>query len=307
MMFEDPVDFIMRPTRTAIPSYTPNPTSFPTVIPDPPIFEHIGKAGTRASWVVFVLMVIAAIAFTVLARTVPASKRVYHSLTTLIVVISALTYFAQATGQGHASHHKRLTEHHGDKLPDTHRHLVRQVYYTRFIDWALTTPLLLINLSLLAGLPGSTIFSALSANVIFVLSGLFAAFSHRKIQVWGWFTISILAFLWIAYTLIVPGRTAAKAKGANVSRFYNLVGLAAIVVGAVYPIIWGIVDGSRILSVNGEIIAYAVLDVLSKGVFGGLLLTTYKRVPEIGAELNGFWASGTNAEGRIRIGDDDGA
>ena len=39
--------------------------------------------------------------------------------------------------------------------------------------------------------------------------------------------------------------------------------------------VWGIADGARKLSVDGEIIAYAVLDVLAKPVFGFWLLFTH--------------------------------
>lgn len=39
--------------------------------------------------------------------------------------------------------------------------------------------------------------------------------------------------------------------------------------------IWGFADGARVASVNAEIIAYAVLDVLAKAVFGFWLLFTH--------------------------------
>lgn len=39
--------------------------------------------------------------------------------------------------------------------------------------------------------------------------------------------------------------------------------------------IWGIADGSRHIDVDAEIVAYAVLDVLAKPVFGFWLLFTH--------------------------------
>jgi bacteriorhodopsin len=38
--------------------------------------------------------------------------------------------------------------------------------------------------------------------------------------------------------------------------------------------VWGVTDGARIADVDAEIIAYAVLDVLAKPVFGFWLLFT---------------------------------
>ena len=44
--------------------------------------------------------------------------------------------------------------------------------------------------------------------------------------------------------------------------------------------IWGIADGSRNINVDAEIIAYAVLDVLAKPVFGFWLLFTHDAMSE---------------------------
>ena len=69
--------------------------------------------------------------------------------------------------------------------------------------------------------------------------------------------------------------------------------------------IWGVANGSRLLSVDGEIIAYAVLDVLAKPVFGAWLLITQSQMPETNIDLGGFWTHGLSSEGRIRVGEDD--
>jgi hypothetical protein len=68
--------------------------------------------------------------------------------------------------------------------------------------------------------------------------------------------------------------------------------------------VWG-VSGARKIRVDPEIIAYAVLDVLTKPVLGFSLLLAQRRNPEIGTEVGGYWSQGLDAEGRIRIGDDE--
>lgn len=69
--------------------------------------------------------------------------------------------------------------------------------------------------------------------------------------------------------------------------------------------VWGFADGGRKVSVDGEILAYAVLDVLAKPVFGLWLLLSHRRVPETNVEIGGWWAYGLSTEGRIRIGDEE--
>jgi hypothetical protein len=46
----DIIDFSKKPTHT-VPK-PPSDTSFPTIIPDPPIFQHRGHAGAQAQWLV---------------------------------------------------------------------------------------------------------------------------------------------------------------------------------------------------------------------------------------------------------------
>lgn len=59
------------------------------------------------------------------------------------------------------------------------------------------------------------------------------------------------------------------------------------------------------MDVNEEIIAYAVLDILAKPIFGAWLLFTHQSMAETHVELGGFWANGVSGEGAIRVGDDD--
>lgn len=61
------------------------------------------------------------------------------------------------------------------------------------------------------------------------------------------------------------------------------------------------------MSVDKEIIAYAVLDILAKQVFGAWLLLAHTKMSESNIEVGGWWANGLNSEGGIRIEDDEGA
>lgn len=61
------------------------------------------------------------------------------------------------------------------------------------------------------------------------------------------------------------------------------------------------------MSVDSEIIAYAVLDILAKPIFGIWLLVTHARNAETNVDIGGFWSNGLSGEGSLRLGDDDGA
>jgi bacteriorhodopsin len=311
MMILDPAYAVMatstlkhlKPTK---PVKDPSDTAFPTVIPDPFIYQRAGKTGERTLWVVFVLMLLVSISFVVLSWTVPVTKRIYHHVTTTIVVIGTLSYFAMATHSGITWHHNVLREVH-DTVPDTFKHVLRQVYWVRYLDWVLTTPLLLLNLGILAGLDGASIFTAISGGVVMVLSALFSAFGRRSGTRWGWYAIAIIAYLTVLFQVFYNGTAFVKAKGAKVSRFYTSIASYTSLVFAAYIVIWAVADGRKILSVDDEIIAYAVLDILAKAGFGFWLLFTYRSLPESHVEIDGFWTHGFSSEGRIRIENGDGA
>jgi bacteriorhodopsin len=236
--------------------------------------------------------------------TITQSKRLIHSLTTLIVLISGLSYLVMATGSGFFWHHYRLREKH-DHVPDTFQTVHRQVYWVRYAEWLLTTPLIITDLVLLAGLNGSNLFSAIVADVVVIVAGFFAATAWSMKVKWGWFSISLIAYLWLVYTLAAGVKVARNTKGSTVAKFYTSIMGYSVLLWLAYPIVWAIAAGAKHLSVDGEIVTFAVLDVLTKGVFGAWLLLTYQRVTESQVLVGGFWAHGLDSEGHIRVGDEE--
>ncbi|KAK8214331.1 putative opsin protein [Phyllosticta capitalensis] len=277
----------------------------PTVKPDPTEYQLASDDGKRTLWVVFVIMVIASVVFSALSWSVPMSRRLYHVITTMITVIAAISYFGMATGHGVAYHHVQVRESHSH-VPDTYADVYREVYWARYVDWSLTTPLLLLDLCLLAGIDGGHTIIAIAADLIMILTGLFAAFGTEGTpQKWGWYAIACIAYLVLVWHLAVHGNRFASAKGSKVSKFFGAIATFTLILWTAYPIVWGVADGSRKASVDAEIIAYAILDVLAKPIFGLWLLLTHAKMPETNVEIGGYWAHGLGSEGTIRVGDDD--
>jgi len=298
----DPVD-ALRKSSLLVPTSTSSYVApIPTIVPTPEIFEEAGAVGQRTLWVVFVLMLIATIAFTALAYRVPVQKRLFHVLTTFIVAFATISYYAMATGDGVSlsSRRERVVHKH---VPDTFLDVNREVYWARYIDWSVTTPLLLLDLAFLAGLNGASILVAVVADVVMVLTGLFAGLGHSE-QKWGYYTISCIAYLTIVYQLAVHGRSSAMAKDSKTGKFFTLIAGFTLIIWTAYPVIWAVSDGAHHLSVDAEIIAYAVLDVLAKPCFGAWLLITHSSL-QSSVSLDGFWSQGLGGEGSIRVGEDE--
>ncbi|KAI1293965.1 hypothetical protein F5Y03DRAFT_373770 [Xylaria venustula] len=275
---------------------------FPTVTPDIPrvYHQHSTEVGHKTLWVVCVLMGISSLAFYAMAFRVPVQKRLLHILTAVITTTAFLSYYAMATGAGVSLHTTVIRE---TKLHVITEIVKRQVYWARYIDWTLTTPLLLVDLSLLAGLNGASILVLVISDIIMILTGLFAALSHNEAQGWGWYAFACLAYLNIIYQLGYKGRFVVANKDNKTKAFFGAISLFTLLLWTIYPIVWGVADGARIINVDGEIIAYAVLDILAKPVFGFWLLLTHDSMARTSPSIGGFWADGLSSEGTLRVGD----
>jgi bacteriorhodopsin len=228
-------------------------------------------------------------------------KRLFHVITALITTFATIAYYALASGDGRSYSVNHYTD--GNGIIQT---VLREVYWARYIDWVVTTPLLLLDLALLAGVSGANILVIVVADIIMVLTGLFAAYGNNEGQKWGYYTIGIIAYLFIIYHFVVAGRHNAAARDSQTARLFNSLALFTIILWTLYPIVWAVGDGSRKISVDGEIIAYAVLDLLAKSVFGFWLLISHDRIPSSNVILDGVWTHGFGKrEGAIRVGDDD--
>ncbi|CAF9937676.1 hypothetical protein IMSHALPRED_000503 [Imshaugia aleurites] len=276
----------------------------PTVVPgNTPIYQEAGDVGSRTLWVVFVIMLISSIAFYAMAFRVPVQKRLFHILTAFITTFATISYFAMAVHDG-VSQNEITIKQTQKHFPDTFQTVYREVYWARYVDWSVTTPLLLLDLCLLAGLGGANILVAVVADLIMILTGLFAAFTVEEGPKWGWYAMACIAYLVVVYQLAFNGRGVVQGKDKKTATFFSAIAGFTLVLWTIYPIIWGIADGSRNINVDSEIIAYAVLDVLAKPVFGFWLLFTHDSMSGT-ASLEGFWSKGMATDGAIRVGDDD--
>ncbi|KAF1817412.1 family A G protein-coupled receptor-like protein [Eremomyces bilateralis CBS 781.70] len=296
---------LLVPTNTGS-SVSKSATPLPTVIPDMPEYQTATRAGGIALWIGFAIMLISSAVFAGLSWKVPISKRVFHVVTTLVTIIATLSYFAMALGQGKTLHRTVVVHEHKHGIPPVYHTIYRELYYARYIDWFLTLPLLLLDLTLLAGVSGGHILMTVLASMIMALSGLFSALGAEGTgQKWGWYAVACIAYLVVIWHLAIHGRAAAYARNSKVGNFFVAIAGYTIIVWTAYPVVWGVANGSRHTSaVNGEIIAYVVLDILTKPVFGLWLLWTYTRVAETNVDIGGFWTNGLSGEGRIRLDDD---
>lgn len=217
-------------------------------------------------------MTVATITFVGLAYTRKRSDRVFHYITAGITMVAAIAYFSMASNLGFtpiAVEYKR-SDH---RVAGTYR----EIFYVRYIDWFITTPLLLLDLLLTAGMPTPTILWIIMVDEVMIVTGLVGALVTSSYK-WGYFTFGCAALLYIVYHLAWESRRNAARLGNDIGRVFLMCGSLTLVLWVVYPIAWGVCEGGNIIAPDSEAVFYGILDLLAKPVFGALLIFGHRNI-----------------------------
>jgi len=234
--------------------------------------NHITVRGSDWYWTVCSVMIVSTGAFVGLSFTKPRSERLFHYITAAITMIAAIAYFSMAANLGWTGIQVEFER----SDPKVHGN-IRQIFYVRYIDWVLTTPLLLLDLFLTCGLPTPTICYTILVNEIVIVTGLVGALVKSTYK-WGYFTFGSVAFLFVAWTIVFEGRSHARVLGADILKAYTIIGVWTVFIWFLYPISWGLSEGGNVIAPDSEAIFYGILDLMSKPVFGALLLWGHRNI-----------------------------
>ncbi|KAL5344654.1 hypothetical protein ACLOAV_010346 [Pseudogymnoascus australis] len=204
-------------------------------------------------------------------NTTRRGERVFHYLLTTAAFVGLIAYFTMASGLGSTPVQQYLNTgvENGSGMQ------TRQIFYARYIYWFISWPLLLIAVLLLSDLSWATILFSVAVLEIWVVSWLSGALVHSSYR-WGYFTFGLIAYLVLAFILLVWGVSSSLSLG--FSKSYVLLASLLVLVWMVYPISWGLSEGSNRLSVTGEMVFYGILDLISVPIYGTLLLVLSRRL-----------------------------
>lgn len=178
--------------------------------------------------------------------TAHESKRVFNYTLSMALLVGAVTYYAQAANLGWSA-------------VEQASQLSRQIFYARYINWAVSFPALVLSLGLLSGVSWTTITLNIFITWFWILSYLVAAYTTTSYK-WGFFGFGTFAYSILAMSTINEGRESAELVGVGgdyifLAGWVNLVWL-------LYPIAFGLSDGGDIINVTSGSIFFGVLDVL---------------------------------------------
>lgn len=117
------------------------------------------------------------------------------------------------------------------------------------------TPLLLLDITLLAGLPVGEIIIVIIADIMMVVTGLIAGLHPSLKYRWGFYGISCLAMLFVFYVLVTSARSYAFLRSPKVGNLFNQVSLALLVVWSLYPVVWAFSEGTgKVSKMRGRLL-----------------------------------------------------
>jgi len=197
-------------------------------------------------------------------------RQEFYIVTIFITAIAFVNYLAMALGFG-------LTELTvaGETL---------DIYWARYTDWLFTTPLLLVDLGLLARANRNQLTALVGLDVLMIGTGAVATLAAgaftvgpfddvgRRLVWWGVSTGLLLVLLYMLFgTLTQQANNLGSDVGAKFAQLRNLI----VVVWLVYPVWWLVgTEGLGVVSLNIETAGFMVLDLVAKVGFGFLLLSS---------------------------------
>lgn len=189
-------------------------------------------------------------------------QQLFYIVTTFITATAFASYFAMATGFG-------LTFVTVEGVGEL------DIYWARYADWLVTTPLLLVDLALLARADRNTLLTLVGVDVFMIVTGLVGALTTASpgIRI-AWWGISSGALVVLLYFLVGELSRQARERPREVGRLFTRLRNLTVGLWVLYPVVWLLGTESTLVLVPlyWETAAFMVLDLAAKVGFGFLLL-----------------------------------
>lgn len=183
--------------------------------------------------------------------TTPESDRVFHYLFTVTLLVGTVTYYAEAADLGWSTVKQANQLDNGSS---------RQMFYAKYINWAVAFPSVSLALGLLANISWTTIFTNIFISLLWVATYLAAAYTTTSYK-WGFFAFGTLCWIILAMSTLNESREAASRIG--IARDYMILSALANLSWVLYPVAFGLSDGGNVIGITNSFIFFGILDMLA--------------------------------------------
>ncbi|KAL4068738.1 hypothetical protein V8B97DRAFT_2008659 [Scleroderma yunnanense] len=235
--------------------------------------HHITTHASDWLWAVFAIMLLSLFTnffWTCLRRD---RNKAPYQIPIVVLAVSSIAYFSMASDLGFTV--------------VLNRHGTRQVWFVRYIQWFINAPLILLGLLIFTGMTISDILATLFFSWVVVVSGLVGALVQSSYK-WGYYAFGLAALFYIWFRLFGHSLRYPFRGGGRVRSGY--MGLAAYItfIWTLYPICWGLSEGSSTITPTSEMVFYGILDIIAAPIFLALYTSWVSTLPydELAAGLS---------------------
>ncbi|KAG4295329.1 hypothetical protein FPRO06_01913 [Fusarium proliferatum] len=218
------------------------------VNPPDSVVNGLSVNGSDWLWAATAIFCVSFLVLLSLCFVAHESKRIFHYLFTVTLLVGCVCYYAQAADLGWIPIHLHRNN-------DTSH----QLFYVKYVYWTVSFPSLALALGLLANVSWVTIVCNIACAWIWVLTYLFAALTPTSYK-WGFFAFGTLAYVILAMSTINESYEAANKM--DIGKHYRLLSVWLNILWLLYPIAFSISDGSHTIGTTGGLVFFGVLDVL---------------------------------------------
>ena len=236
------------------------------------------QIGSLSLWAGTALMTLGTLYFVWLGKDADESYREFFIITIFITAIAAANYLSMSLGFG-------VTEVTVAGNPFVEGTQTLDVFWARYSDWLFTTPLLLLDLALLARADFDTIATLVGLDVFMILTGLAGTLSGVWINRIVWWAVSTGALLALLYILVGSLTQKSKEMSGDAASLFSTLRNIVIVLWLAYPVVWLVgTEGFGFIGLGAETAVFAVLDVSAKVGFGLVLLRSRNVLEEVSVD-----------------------
>ncbi|EKX49358.1 hypothetical protein GUITHDRAFT_85745 [Guillardia theta CCMP2712] len=218
--------------------------------------QEIGASGAIFDVLAWIALLFTALFMAFKAVNADPVVRKFYYINAFVCGVASFSYFAMISGMG------------WETIMGC-----RQMFYVRYIDWFITTPLMILNIGLLAGEEQWMIAAIMGADMGMIFAGYMGSVALVPTVKWLWFVIGLVVYIPVVIALVRIFRQCVLDKyDMDRIELYGKVSLLTVVSWSVYPFVWLLSVGTGGLGVSAESILYALLDVTSKCFFSFMII-----------------------------------
>ncbi len=158
--------------------------------------------------------------------------------------------------------------------------------HVRYIDWIVTTPLILLTIGLLLQVQErstAVLWVIVLADLAMILFGyfgeLYADAEDKSFEAWVMFGLGCLAYLMVLFVLLQQFGQAAQDKMAPVRRAFTLMSLFIVIGWLIYPLgfLLGMLSDADSMKLGRELI-YNIADLINKVGMGLIVIACARNI-----------------------------